>query len=226
MRFSDWEPVYEEILRDMGYGRSSDEASARLLKALTQNSDLISEDVLMSMITKESIVVGGNVSAGDIPKMNELRSDGVKRVIISAGSATETLIRNEILPDIVVTDLDGDILSQKRASALGSVTLIHAHGDNTDLIMTHVKDLRGPVMITTQSVPDITLCNFGGFTDGDRSVCMARHFGAKKIILIGFDLDSPVRKQNTDMEMKKRKLGWAKRIIYGMNPDDVTITSL
>ena len=226
MRSSDWYPIYEDILKDMGYDRSSDEASARTLKALTQNSDLISEDVLSSMMTNEVIVVGGNVSVDDVTKINEIRSDGIKKIMISAGSATETLIRNEILPDILVTDLDGDIISQKRASSLGSVTVVHAHGDNTDLIMKHVKDLKGPMMITTQSVPDMTICNFGGFTDGDRSVCLARHFGAKKIILIGFDLDSPSNKPNTDIEMKKRKLRWAKKIIYDMNTDGVEITSL
>ena len=226
MRLSDWYPIYEDILKDMGYDRSSDEASARMLKALTQNSDLISEDVLSSMITKETVIVGGNVSIDDITKIGELRSDAIKRTIISAGSATETLIRNEILPDIVVTDLDGDIISQKRASSLGSVTLVHAHGDNTDLIMKHVKDIKGPMMITTQSVPDMVLCNFGGFTDGDRSVCLARHFGAKRIILIGFDLDSPSYKPDTDIEMKKRKLQWAKKIIYDIDPSGVTIASL
>ena len=226
MRFSDWDPVYREILKDMGYSRSSDEASARMLKAMTQNSDLISEDLLSPIITKETVVVGGNVSPDDIEKIGKLRSERIKRTIISAGSATETLVRNEILPDIVVTDLDGDIISQKRASSLGSVTIVHAHGDNTDLIMKHVKDIKGPMIITTQSVPDQVLCNFGGFTDGDRSVCLARHFGAKRIILVGFDLDSPSCKPDTDIEIKKRKLRWAKKIIYDMNTDDVIIASL
>ena len=34
MRNEDWEPIYSEILEDMGYDRASDETSARVLKAL------------------------------------------------------------------------------------------------------------------------------------------------------------------------------------------------
>ena len=38
MRNEDWEPVYSEILADMGYDRASDENSARVLKALMVNA--------------------------------------------------------------------------------------------------------------------------------------------------------------------------------------------
>ena len=221
MRFSEWEPVYSEILDDLGLERSSDEASARSLKILTMNSDMISEDELAAVIGKAPVVAGGSISAADLGTLGELRSIG--KAIISAGSATDVLVAGGIIPDIVVTDLDGNIELQKKASASGSVTLVHAHGDNSRLMAEHVKDLRGKIMITTQSVPDLTLCNFGGFTDGDRAVCTARHFGAKEITLIGFDMERPVPKQGTDAEMKKKKLAWAKRIIFDMNPDDVIL---
>ncbi|MDR2866654.1 MAG: DUF115 domain-containing protein [Methanomassiliicoccaceae archaeon] len=223
MRLSEWYHVYDEILRDLNIDRSSDESSARMLKMLTLNSDLISDEELHPLISKEVIVVGGNVSDNDTELIKALRPG---RTLISAGSATDVLIVNGIIPDITVTDLDGDVGLQKKASLSGSVMLIHAHGDNTGLIAEHVRDLRGKMMITTQSVPDHVLYNFGGFTDGDRAVCMARHFGAKKMILVGFEFDTPSRKPDTDTEMKKRKLRWAKKIIFDMNPDDVTITML
>ena len=35
MQFSEWEPIYERILADMGYDRESDENSVRILKAVT-----------------------------------------------------------------------------------------------------------------------------------------------------------------------------------------------
>ena len=44
MRFSEWEPVYLDIIADMGYDRSDDEACVRVLKAVTLNSDLVTED--------------------------------------------------------------------------------------------------------------------------------------------------------------------------------------
>ena len=223
MYFSEWEPVYVKILNDMGIDRSSDETSARSLKLLTINSDIISEDDISGIIKNEVIVAGGNVSSDDMILLKELRPG---RTLISAGSAADVLMMNDIVPDIAVTDLDGDAELQKKASASGSVLVVHAHGDNLHLIKEHVKDIKTPIMITTQSRPDITLCNFGGFTDGDRAVCMARHFGAKKITLIGFKFDEPAYKPDTDMVMKKRKLRWAERIIFEMNPDDVEIIQL
>ena len=235
MHFSEWEPVYIEILKDLGLDRSSDEASARSLKAVTLNSDLISEEFLASLITTDVIIIGGNVSDKDTELLKMIskertdakgRADEKGRAIISAGSATDVLVMNGIIPDIVVTDLDGDVELQKKASLCGAVTLIHAHGDNSDLITKHSTCFKGPIMITTQSRPDLTICNFGGFTDGDRAVCTARHFGAKRITLIGFDLDVPAHKPGTDMQMKKRKLQWAKKVIFDMDPDDIVITSL
>jgi len=231
MLLSEWEPVYEDLLNDMGFDRSSDESSARLLKAMTQNSNIVPEEVLSDLVKMNAIVVGGNVSENDTAKIKGLVNtekgiEGRDTVLISAGSATGALMMNKIVPDIVVTDLDGDIELQKKASDAGSLMMIHAHGDNADLIMEHIKDITGKIMITTQSVPDAVLCNFGGFTDGDRAVCTARHFGAKRITLIGFDLDAPAFKEGTDMAVKKKKLAWAKKIIFDMNPSGVMITPL
>ena len=118
-----------------------------------------------------------------------------------------------IVPDIVVTDLDGDVESQIEASEKGAVTLIHAHGDNIDLIMRYAKEFTGKVILTTQSRPDLVLYNFGGFTDGDRAVCLARHLGAENILLYGFDFENPSFKDGSDPAVKRKKLQWARRII-------------
>ena len=228
---SEWEPVYEDILKDMGFSRSSDESSARLLKAVTQNSDIVSEDVLHEMIKKNAVVVGGNVSEKDMTKIKELvnTAESIERrdaVLISAGSATDVLIINGIIPDITVTDLDGDISLQKKASYAGSLMIVHAHGDNADLIMQHAGEIKGRMILTTQSTPDALLCNFGGFTDGDRAVCTARHFGSVNITLIGFNFDVPAHKDGADTAVKKKKLAWAKKIIFDMNTSGVSITML
>ena len=100
--------------------------------------------------------------------------------------------------------------------------MIHAHGDNIDLIMKYAKEFTGKVILTTQSKPDMVLYNFGGFTDGDRSVCFARHMGARKIILYGFDFDNPSSKKESDPSVKLKKLRWAERII-GDSDDIVRI---
>ena len=206
MRNEDWDPIYCEILKDMGYDRASDENAARVLKALMLNADLITDDELE---IKDTVSVFGAADslASDIEKR---RPEGT---LISAGSATSALMSMGIIPDIVVTDLDGDIRSQIEASRKGAVTLIHAHGDNIDLIMQYAKEFTGKVILTTQSKPDLVLYNFGGFTDGDRAVCLARHLGARQIVLYGFDFDNPSAKIDSDPVIKMKKLQWAKRII-------------
>ena len=208
MRNEDWEPIYSEILSDMGYDRASDENSAKVLRTLMLNADLIMDDELESVIGSTVSVFGAADSlSSDIAKM---KPEGT---LISAGSATSAVMSMGIIPDIVVTDLDGDIVSQIEASRKGAITLIHAHGDNVDLVMRYAKEFTGKVILTTQSKPDYVLFNFGGFTDGDRAVCLARHFGARKIILYGFDFENPSSKDGSDPEIKKKKLVWAKRII-------------
>ena len=217
MRNEDWEPVYSDILADMGYDRASDENSAKVLRTLMLNADLMMDDELEDVIGDTVSIFG----AADC-----LRSDISKRgpegTLISAGSATSEVMDMGIIPDIVVTDLDGDVRKQIEASKQGAITLIHAHGDNVDLIMRYAKEFTGKVILTTQSKPDLVLCNFGGFTDGDRAVCLARHFGARRIFLYGFDYDNPSTKEGSDPEVKRKKLSWAKRII-GDSPDIIRI---
>ena len=209
MELQRWEGIYEEILRDMGYDRSSDESSARLLKTLTQMSDLIDDDDVYDLMRGTVAIIGPAE-----PDLSGL--DG--KTVIAAGSATEAVMK-ALMPDIVVTDLDGDIQSQIEASDRGAITFIHAHGDNSDLIMRYAKEFRGPIVLTTQATPDNVIRNYGGFTDGDRAVCIARHFGASEIELRGFDFDVPTVKDGSDPETKKRKLAWAKRIIMDGSDD-------
>ena len=209
MELQRWEGIYEEILRDMGYDRSSDESSARLLKTLTQMSDLIDDDDVYDLMRGTVAIIGPAE-----PDLSGL--DG--KTVIAAGSATEAVMK-ALVPDIVVTDLDGDIQSQIEASDRGAITFIHAHGDNSDLIMRYAKEFRGPIVLTTQATPDNVIRNYGGFTDGDRAVCIARHFGASEIELRGFDFDVPTVKDGSDPETKKRKLAWAKRIIMDGSDD-------
>lgn len=218
MRFSEWEPVYESILADMGYDRGQDEMSVRVLKAVTVNSDLIDDDELAERIGPVATVFGNAPCLED-----DISRHPPEGTLIASGSSVGRLLSLGILPDVVVTDLDGDIGPQQEASSRGAVTLIHAHGDNQDLIRSHAAGFRGPVMLTTQSRPENTVFDFGGFTDGDRAVCTARSLGALRIVLLGFDYSDPMERDPSERAVKKRKLTWAKRIIEDMNPPGITL---
>ena len=208
MRFSDWEPVYIKILEDFGFDRSEDEMNVRILKMVTVNSDLIDDDEFGECFGDE-VTVFGNAPCLE----SDIDSKGFAGTLVASGSSVGRLLGRGIRPDVVVTDLDGDIDSQIEASAKGAVTAIHAHGDNGDLIRMYAESFKGRIRLTTQSTPENTVYDFGGFTDGDRAVCMAVHFGAGRIHLRGFDYDDPMPKDGNDPSVKKRKLAWAERII-------------
>ena len=58
MDFQQWEPIYEQILADMGYDRDADEGSVRILKAVTLNSDLHSGEDFADTVQGTVTVVG------------------------------------------------------------------------------------------------------------------------------------------------------------------------
>lgn len=208
MEFSEWEPVYEGILADMGYDRSGDEACVRVLKAVTMNSDLITDDEAAEFFQTIATVFG------DAPCLeSDIGIHPPEGTLIASGSSVRRLASLDIRPDVVVTDLDGEIGPQLDASAAGALTFIHAHGDNSDLVREYAGQFKGPVILTTQSRPENTVFDFGGFTDGDRAVCIAQSFGVRKVILEGFDFDNPSPKAGSDPSVKLRKLSWARRII-------------
>ncbi|MBU4189948.1 MAG: DUF115 domain-containing protein, partial [Candidatus Thermoplasmatota archaeon] len=95
---------------------------------------------------------------------------------------------------------------------IGAIAMIHAHGNNINRLERYVPMFNGKLIGTTQAKPFDNIYNFGGFTDGDRAVCLSDHFGAKKIFLAGFDFKN-VGKYSKSKELKMKKLGWAKRII-------------
>ncbi len=66
----------------------------------------------------------------------------------------------------------------------------------------------GNIIGSTQVQPLENVFNFGGFTDGDRCVFLAKEFQASGIMMIGFDFNDP---DVTDL--KKKKLKWAKKLI-------------
>ena len=219
MRFEEWEPVYEEILRDFGWSRYDDESSVRMLKSVTLNSDLIDDEDLLSRFSDRCTVIG------NAPCLeSDLSSNTPCGTIVASGSSVGRLVAAGFTPDVVVTDLDGDIGPQLDASSRGAVTVIHAHGDNQDLIRTHAGLFRGPVVLSTQAAPQGIVYDFGGFTDGDRAVCIAREAGCSRILLLGFDYDHPMPKGGSDPELKRRKLAWARRIIHDMNPSGTVLT--
>ncbi|UCF07407.1 MAG: DUF115 domain-containing protein [Thermoplasmata archaeon] len=213
MDFEVWEPYYSRILSDFGFEREEDERSALVLSNLLEDKDLASEDDLRDLILGKSVAVVGG--ARHLEK--ELEEDLPYDVLIAADGTTSLLLKRAICPDVIVTDLDGNIEDQLAANRQGAIAAVHAHGDNISQIKAFVPRFTGKVMGTVQCRPFDDLHNFGGFTDGDRSVFLAEHFNAESIRLLGFDFYCVGEKENCNHETKLRKLGWARRLIAALD---------
>ncbi|HDM35760.1 MAG TPA: DUF115 domain-containing protein [Candidatus Syntrophoarchaeum butanivorans] len=203
MDYMEWEPIYREILEDFGFVREENERAARILAEVIKGREIDLKEL-------EGIIRGRNVLiCGDAPTLQEeLRSITASDFkIIAADGATSTILREGMIPDVIVTDLDGSLGDIIYANRMGSLVVVLGHGDNIDAVRKVVPNL-SRVLGTTHGPPFGSIYNFGGFTDGDRAVFLAKELGASQITLVGFDFED-----KTVDERKQRKLRWAKRLI-------------
>jgi 2-amino-4-hydroxy-6-hydroxymethyldihydropteridine diphosphokinase len=104
----------------------------------------------------------------------------------------------------------------KKAEEIGAIIVVHAHGDNIDMLKKVIPKLRR-IIGTTQVMPTKNVYNFGGFTDGDRCVFLAEEFGAWRIVLFGMDFGPQVGKYSKDVVkeigLKKRKMQAGKKLL-------------
>ena len=202
MLWRTWRKLYQEIEKDFNFPYEREIKSRDYLSRLLGYRYLRLEEIA-KYIGNEVYVVGFSPT---LEKELELIPKGAR--IIAADDATIVLYENDIEPDIILTDLDGEIDSLIKIK--GAIFGVHAHGDNIELLP--YVDFFKKRFGTTQIEPVWNVYNFGGFTDGDRCVFLAHHFGAR-IHLIGFNFQEPRVKIGKDIEIKRKKLKWANFLI-------------
>ncbi len=226
MVLKDWPIFYEWITGLLGIDRYRDYLASDTLYTYIKN-------IVQPIAFLERIICGSNVYVfGAGPSL----PDHVRRVsklldrlpyrpvIVAADGAARALMENNIVPDIVVSDFDGGSNVLLEAGINGSILVLHAHGDNIDLIhktMPRLLKITKMIIGTTQVYPAYGLHNFGGFTDGDRAVYLAVWFNAYSITLFGMDFgeivgrySKPWMKNDLLADRRKRiKLMIAKRLI-------------
>jgi uncharacterized Rossmann fold enzyme len=203
--FEDWEPYYQRILEYFSFDREKDEEAARLLADLLSRDDV----TMLERQARDNVVtVAGNAPCLDREMENR------QGTLWAADAAGERLFFRGIRPDAVFTDLDGATDTFLEMNRQGTLMVIHAHGDNMPLLRYWAPRFPGPVVGTTQSRPLPHIHNFGGFTDGDRAVFAAYALGARKVCIIGFDLDDP----RVD-PVKRGKLFWARELLHLLGHD-------
>lgn len=207
MTLNGWQEKYQEILNEFNYNRVREIRSAKILNSFLKTRLQLNK-LERKIKNKTVFVIGAGPSlVSSLPYLKKFK----KFTKIVADGATQALIENQVIPDIVVTDLDGNMDYLKKASESESIMIVHAHGDNINKLPYAIsfKYCLG----TTEDKPFGKIRNFGGFTDGDRCVFLANHLGASRIILIGMDFGTNIGKYskegiyNKDIKLKKLRKG-------------------
>lgn len=190
MELSEWRAWYDRISKSLGLSELEDQYATDVLSELLRGKGIPPQE-LRDIVDGEVVIVFG---AGpslecDILSIKDLLD---KFTLIAADGATTALLKlGKVAPHIIVSDLDGspeDIILSHR---LGSIPVIHAHGDNVELLKKYVPRL-ARALGTTQVNPREDVYNFGGFTDGDRAVFLAEAMGARAVVLAGMDFGEEV----------------------------------
>jgi len=221
MEFGLWEKYYTEILDDFGFSRQNDEASAKLLDEILSVEGCLTLDDLKGFVdfSDKYIVFGAGPSLKEHVKYLKDNYDLKDYVLVAADGATTALIEEKIAPDIIATDLDGNLDDILLANFRGANIAIHAHGDNIDKIA-NLTTFFTSVIGTTQAQPIGNLYNFGGFTDGDRAIFLSVALNASQITLAGMDFGDKVTRYSRpniegDLaeadEFKRKKLNYAEK---------------
>jgi hypothetical protein len=203
------------MLDEFGYSKKMDlKAAAMLDSILDRRFSLVK---LKKLIFGKSVfVIGAGPSLQSaIPVLKKYKNI----IKICADTALAPLLQSGITPQIVVTDLDGDLTSLRRI-AKKCIVIVHAHGDNMDRLE-FAKNFKNCIG-TTQTKEIGKICNFGGFTDGDRCVFLAEYFGAAKMFLFGMDFGPKIgrysKTKKRDRKTKLKKLRFAKMFLEWMAP--------
>ena len=178
----------------------------------------------------EVAVLGAAVEAEEVLRVLErpvllVAADGSAGVLSTLPDSTAERAWSRLA--CVVSDGDGGqgiIEAVKR----GIPVFLHAHGDNVSEWESLLEIAAGastpsPLVLTHQTPATIPgMHNPGGFTDGDRAVCVVRSMGVPKesITMLGTRADVLGRWSGvTDAETKMEKLQWMDKVLRALEID-------
>lgn len=218
LRLSDWLQIYRRICDEFGFSIEEDEKAAKRLADMIGAKGATELARLREGFPNSVLICGGGPSLAD-----ELSSIGTDRYVVAADSAASVLLDADLGVSMIVTDLDGIVEDQIELNKRGATVFVHAHGDNQRAVERYVPLFAGPIVGTCQCAPPEGIVNLGGFTDGDRAACICAGLGSEKLYLAGFDFENPAEKPGKDLQVKKRKLVWAKKIMSMLAEQGVKI---
>ncbi len=198
-----WKKRYEEIRRELPLSFDLDSKASELASRLYLSIGAKVEEeiyILKKKISgKEVDVIGAYDTAEDYCVTGN--------TIIGVEGGAYALVRKGIIPDVIVTDLDGPMEFLAKSP---STFFVHFHGDNIEKATKCSYEILFHSIPTVQTFPFGPCLNLGGFTDGDRAVYLAALLGARRIHLFGFNFRRVGKySYSRDLKIKLCKLRWA-----------------
>lgn len=211
--------TYSEISKILNLDKEKDKNSVEILLNVVESNQKINIEKAKQKIENKVVFIFG---AGPSLRNDVIKIKNILNLknfcTISADGATTCLVENEIYPDFIVTDLDGNIDKIIEANENKSIIVLHAHGDNIENLKKYGKNFKNLILTTQVDVNDNEIYNFGGFTDGDRALFFALNFNPKLVILAGMDFGNIVGEYSKKisgerLKFKLKKLEIGKKII-------------
>lgn len=202
VNFSKWMERYKRIAELLEIDVEMDRLSTRLLSEIVGDNYVDRKELEWLIAGKVVVVIGfGEALPLELEQLRAYRHLLGSAVVIVADKAVSEALERGIFPDIVVSDLDGDLNALLSASARGSIVVVHGHGDNVEKlerVVPRLLELRARVHPTTQVEPLWNVFNYGGFTDGDRAIYLATSYEPSRVLLVGMDFSYSIDKRVID----------------------------
>lgn len=209
---------YSRISQSLGIEEEDDKSAARILSRFVLEKSSLNHDSISPLILGKNVIVfgAGPSLEEDISGLGSFLTSG-KIVVIAADGAADALKAHSVDPEIVVSDLDSCSVEELVNASNNRLLIIHAHGDNVELMRQLMPKLGKRILGTTQIEPFDEVHNYGGFTDGDRACYIAASFMPRSIALAGMDfgdIEGPFSKSmhsvSSDRKLRKLKLLFGK----------------
>ena len=193
-----WWDFQDQINTQFNFSRIREEVATRMVA----HSDIVKTSISHYFRGRDLVLIGAAINQSlSIPNSSLIVADGALRACLE----------KDIIPELIISDLDGYLPDMLWATQNGSKIIIHAHGDNISRVHQY-SDKLNPICMTSTYPSDSTFC-WGGFTDGDRATMMSLSLGCASIKLLGFDFNKVGSFSGEYSPRKIEKLVWAQRII-------------
>ena len=137
-----WWPRYQAIIDQFGYNITTDQEAADLLSEYIKQVAYPLVEARKKVQGKHVVVCGAGPSICQNLEHVVTNIAFEDTVIFAADGATTACLEYEVVPDFILTDLDGNMEDIVAAQQQGAVVVMHAHGDNIPALQLWVPRLK------------------------------------------------------------------------------------